>query len=603
MTITLTKAFLDTVARHGERTAMRYKEGGTWKGITYAEYGKRVRGLACGLVELGSAFGDRIVLLSENRPEWVVADQGILMTGAACVPVYSTLTPKQTAYMVNDCGAKIVITSTAKQLEKLWEIRADLPHMGHIIVMGDFTQPTGEGPQVHRWSDVMELGNRCDEKHGNELKGRVEAISSDTLASIVYTSGTTGDPKGAMLTHGNFGSNMVEACPLLGLTPNDTSLSFLPLSHVFERVVNFAFIYGGACQQFAESIDAVPANLQEVHPTIMASVPRLYEKIKARVLDKVAQDSNFKQGVFKWAMEVAKEYREARDGGKGVGFALALKHSMADRLVFSAIRERTGGNLRACISGGAPLPLDVGQFFDAIGIKIIEGYGLTETSPVICFNRLDDIKYGTVGKPIPHVEVKLAADGELLCRGPNVMKGYYNQPEATAQAIDADGWFATGDIAEIGPEGHIKIVDRKKEILVMSNGKNVAPQPIENAIKGTNLVEQCMLIGDRRNYISALIVPNFDALKGFLKEHRLEALSVEEQVANPQVIGLFKAEVDKACEGFARYEQVKKFTLLPRQFDPTKNEMTPTLKVKRKVICENFAQEIEAMYASEAVSA
>jgi long-chain acyl-CoA synthetase len=603
MTITLTQAFLDTVARHGDRPALRYKEGGTWKGITYAEYGKRVRALACGLVELGAAFGDRIALLSENRPEWVIADQGILMVGAATVPVYSTLTPKQTAYIVHDCGAKIAIVSTAKQLEKLWEVRADLPQLKHVVVMSDFSQPAGDGPQVLRWADVLELGARCDEKHASELKSRIHDIGTDTLASIVYTSGTTGEPKGAMLTHGNFGSNMVEACPLLGLTPNDTSLSFLPLSHVFERIVNYAFIYGGACQQFAESIDTVPANLQEVHPTVMASVPRLYEKIKARVLDKVAQDSSFKQGVFKWAMEVAKEYREAREAGKGVSFALALKHSLADRLVFSAIRERTGGNLRACISGGAPLPADVGQFFDAIGIKVIEGYGLTETSPVICFNRLDDIKYGTVGKPIPGVEVKLAEDGELLCRGPNVMKGYYNLPEATAQAIDADGWFHTGDIAEIDADGRIKIVDRKKEILVMSNGKNVAPQPIENAIKGTNLVEQCMLIGDRRNYISALIVPNFEALKGFLKEHRLENLSVEEQLANPQVVGLFKAEVDKACESFARYEQVKKFTLLPRQFDPAKNEMTPTLKVKRKVISENFAKEIEAMYASEAVSA
>lgn len=602
MTTSLTKTFLDTVARHGDRVAMRYKQDGAWKPITYKEYGKRVRAEACGLLELGVAFGDRVVLLAENRPEWVISDQAILMTGATTVPVYPTLTSHQTAYILNDCGAKIVITSTAKQLAKLMEIRDQLPNVTHVVVMGDFEAVPADRLQVLRLSELEKLGENCDQKHAGELEARAKEVGADTMASIVYTSGTTGDPKGAMLTHGNFLSNALEAAPLLGVTQNDSSLSFLPLSHVFERVVNFVFVYTGGTVNFAESMDAVPANLLEVKPTVLCSVPRLYEKIRLRVLDKVSKDPGWQQSAFKWAMEVAKEYRAAKDANQGVSFMLALKHNLADQLVFSKIRERTGGNLRACVSGGAPLPLEVGLFFDSVGIPVIEGYGLTESSPVICFNRIDKIKYGTVGRAIPGVEVKLAEDGELLCKGPNVMKGYYNQPEATSQAI-TDGWLHTGDIAQIDDEGYIKIVDRKKEILVMSNGKNVAPQPIENAIKGSGLVEQVMLVGDRRNYITALVVPNFDALKPFLKEHRLDQLPMTEALENPQVQGLFKAEVDRACESFAKYEQVKKFALLPQAFDPAKNEMTPTLKVKRRIVSQNYADTIEALYSSEAVSA
>lgn len=604
MTKTLTQAFQETVARFGEREALRHKQGGSWRALTYQQFGERARGLACGLVELGVAFGDRVVLLAENRPEWVISDQAILMAGGATVPIYPTLTGKQSQYIINDSGAKVVIVSTESQLKKLIEERAGMPAVTHVVVMDDFQQ-TAEFSQVFRLDDVVKLGDQCAQKHSDELAQRLKATTSESLASIVYTSGTTGEPKGAMLTHGNFMSNAGEVLPIIGINETDSALSFLPLSHVLERIATYAVVLAGARIDYAESIEKLGENMQEVHPTFLVSVPRVFEKIRTRVLDKVAHDPALRQRIFHWALETGKEMLDARQNGQAIHLPLALKHTLADRLVFSKIRERTGGNLRFAISGGAPLAKDLGEFFEIVGIKIIEGYGLTETSPVISLNYPDDIRYGTVGRPLPGVEVRLAEDGELLSRGPNIMKGYYNQPEATAQAIDADGWFHTGDIAEIDATGRIKIVDRKKEILVMSNGKNVAPQPIENAIKSSPYVEQVMLIGDQRNFITALIVPAFDALKGFAAENRIEYGSQEDLLKHAQVQALFQKEVEQAqvTGGFAKYERVKKFTLLSREFDPAQNELTPTLKVKRRVISEHFAQAIESMYAEEAVSA
>lgn len=599
---TVTQLFLATLRAHAERPALSVKQDGEWKARTYAEYGRDARRLACALLELGTAFGDRVALLAENRPEWVIADEAILMAGAATVPVYPTLTGTQSAYILNDCGAKIVILSSEAQLAKLLEVRDQLPQVTHLVVMNE-VQQRADHVGVYQLRDLLDLGESCDAKHGEELASRIQAQTADSLATIVYTSGTTGEPKGAMLTHGNLMSNLQHVVPILGMKASDSALSFLPLSHVLERIANFGLMSVGAHVYFAESVEQVPNNLMEVRPTVLASVPRLFEKIKARVLDKVSQDPAFRQAIFRWALDVGGEFVDARMNGAPVHLGLALKQQAADGLVFSKIRERTGGRLRLCISGGAPLPADVGRFFALLGIEIVEGYGLTETSPVIAVNRPGEVRFGTVGRALPDVEVKLAEDGELLARGPNVMKGYWNQPEATAQAIDADGWFHTGDVAEIDADGRIRIVDRKKEIIVMSNGKNVAPQPIENALKASNLVEMAMCVGDRRNFITALIVPNFEALKVFAAEHKLDGLPIEEQLRHPQVQALYKREVDAACAPFARYEQVKKFALLPRAFDPATNELTPTLKVKRRVITENWASVIEAMYEAEAVSA
>ena len=599
---TLTQSFLATVRAHGERPALSHKQDGEWRARTYADYGRDARRLACALIELGTAFGDRVALVAENRPEWVIADQGILMTGAVTVPVYPTLTGVQSAYILNDCGAKIVLLSSEAHLAKLLEVRQELRHVTHLVVMNDIEQ-RADHVNVFKLADLLGLGEQCLDRHGAEIDSRILETSPDTLATIVYTSGTTGEPKGAMLTHGNLMSNLRHVVPVLGMRASDSGLSFLPLSHVLERISNFGMVSVGAHVFFAESVEQVPNNLVEVRPTVLASVPRLFEKIKTRVLDKVSQDPAFRQAIFKWALEVGGEFLDARQKGAPVHLGLALKHQMADSLVFSKIRERTGGRLRLCICGGAPLPADVGRFFAMLGIEIVEGYGLTETSPVIAINRPGDVRFGSVGHPLPDVEVKLAEDGELLARGPNVMKGYWNQPEATSQAIDPDGWFHTGDVAEIDADGRIRIVDRKKEIIVMSNGKNVAPQPIENALKASNLIEMAMCVGDRRNFITALLVPNYEALATFAAEHKLTALAMPELLRHPQVQALYKREVDAACAPFARYEQVKKFALLPEAFDPAKNELTPTLKVKRRVISEHWAAEIEGLYEAEAVSA
>ncbi|MEB3284172.1 MAG: long-chain fatty acid--CoA ligase [Candidatus Sericytochromatia bacterium] len=597
---TLTDSFLATVSRSPSRPALSWKTAGGWRSINYGDYGTRVTRLALALIELGTQFGDRIALLSENRPEWVMADQGILMAGAITVPLYPTLTAAQTAYILNNCGAKLILVSSEAQYQKIVEIRGSVPALQHIVVMSPL-QTQAQEQRVYYLDDLLALGERVAHHHEMELQTRRQMLTKESLATIVYTSGTTGEPKGAMLTHGNLMSNVLEVVPIVGIHREDVALSFLPLSHVLERISNFGVVHAGGHVYFAQSVETVADDLLEVRPTMLTSVPRLFEKIRARVFDRMAHESAVKRTIFEWACDVGQAYRKAQMAGAPRPFDLAFKQQIADSLVFSQIRERTGGRLRLCVSGGAPLPADVGLFFGMIGIEIIEGYGLTETSPVVALNRPGQVCYGTVGHPLPGVEVKLAEDGELLVRGPNVMKGYYNNSEATAQAIDSEGFFATGDVAEFDSLGRIRIVDRKKEIIVMSNGKNVAPQPIENALKGSHLIEQAMLVGDQRHYITALIVPNVDALQSFLQEQRLSGQPLEEVLRHPQVEALFAREVDNAGRSFARYEQIKRFSLLPRMFMAEYDELTPTLKLKRRVIQTNFAKQIEEMYQTATV--
>ncbi|MEB3330008.1 MAG: long-chain fatty acid--CoA ligase [Candidatus Sericytochromatia bacterium] len=600
--VTLTQSFLATVARHGERPALSVRGPAGWTTLTYAGYGAQARHVALALVELGIGVGDRVALLAENRPEWVVSDQAILMAGAVTVPLYPTLTGAQSAHILNDCGARLVILSSEAQLAKLRAVRPLLHHVEHVVVMDEVEQRP-EHPHLYRFSDLSDLGTRLSEAHATELERRIGLQSPGTLATMIYTSGTTGDPKGAMLTHGNLMSNVQGVVPVIGIGPTDEALSFLPLSHVLERTATFSLVSVGAHIYFARSVETVGEDLVEVRPTLLTSVPRLFEKIRGRILDKVAADPLPRRVVFDWACRVGDSYTRARLDGRPRPFDLAFKQQLADTFVFSQIRARTGGRLRLCLSGGAPLAEDLGRFFAMVGIEIIEGYGLTETSPVVAVNRPGQVRYGTVGHPLAGVEVRLADDGELLVRGPNVMKGYFNQPEATAAAIDPDGWFHTGDVAEFDPDGRIRIVDRKKEIIVMSNGKNVAPQPIENALKASRLIDQVMLVGDRRPYITALVVPQGEALRAFAAEQKLEDLAPEQLLVHPQVQALYAHEIDTTCRTFARFEQVKRFRLLPRPFDGALDELTPTLKLKRRVIANHFSGEIEALYAAEPVSA
>lgn len=594
---TIPAIFDQTVARFGGKTALTYKKNDSWHPITYREFADRAERVTAALIGLGVVKGDRVALLSENRPEWVISDQGILAAGAVNVPIYPTLTPAQIKYILNDCGAKVAIVSSNVHLAKIAEIQDDLGQLTHVVLLDG--EPTSKLQQeLLDWDAFIHKGEELLEATANERKARKDQLGRDDLASIIYTSGTTGNPKGAMLTHGNLSSNCQTVVKLISISDADSCLSFLPLCHVFERIAYYAFVVAGAKINYAENIDKVPQNLTEVHPTFLCSVPRLFEKIRARVYEAMESAGGLKKKLFHWALDVARKARLEREKVGSVPPILAMQVALGDKLVFSKIRERTGGQLRFAISGGAPLSKEVAEFFTLIGITLLEGYGMTETSPVIACNVPGAIRLGTVGRPIPGVEVKIADDGEILCKGPNVMKGYWNNPEATAEAIDSEGYMHTGDIGTLDAEGFLKITDRKKEILVMSNGKNVAPAPIENALITSPYIAQALLIGDNRNFISALVVPNFESLERWARTEGLQTASREALARHDKVKQLLRAEIDRTTRDFARFEQIKEFVVLPEEFSQEKGHLTPTLKYKRRVIHEQFRDQIEAIYAS-----
>ncbi|MNX15844.1 Long-chain-fatty-acid--CoA ligase FadD15 [compost metagenome] len=598
---TIVAIYAQTMERHGSRKAQTAKINGTWKSWTWAQVDHKVRSLSAALVELGIQPGERVALLSENRPEWVWTDLAILMTGAVNVPIYPTLTAKQLAFILNDCQAKVAFASTSAQLAKLKEAAAEVPSL-ELLVHFDSKETAGSFEGARSLDELLALGEDRLTPHEAELKQRREAIRPDTLSSIIYTSGTTGNPKGVMLSHKNFASNATTVADLVDIQTEDSCLSFLPLSHVLERVAYYVFLFRGAHINYAESIDTVAQNLTEVTPTFLVSVPRLFEKIRARVIDTMAETGGVKKALFEWGLRVGGEFHALKAQGKEPGPMLGLEYKLADRLVFSKVRARTGGRLKFCISGGAPLSKEVGLFFKIIGITILEGYGLTETSPVISCNQPKFNKIGTVGLTIPQVEVRIAEDGEILARGPNIMLGYYNNPQATQDTIDADGWLHTGDIGKIDSDGFLAITDRKKEILVLSNGKNVAPAPIENSLITSSVIAQAVLVGDNRNYVTALICPNFESLGRFAKEHGI-AGNPSDWIADAKVKELFRSEIDRLTTDYARFEQIKEFVLLREELSQDKDELTPTLKYKRRVILANYASQIEAMYGGAPVKA
>ncbi|HET7024845.1 MAG TPA: long-chain fatty acid--CoA ligase, partial [Gemmatimonadales bacterium] len=515
---TLNDIFFGAIDRFKERPAvMRHKRDGAWRPISYVELYARVRDTSFGLAALGVAKGDRVAILSENRPDWAVADYACLALGAADVAIYPTLPAKQIEYILRDSGAVAVCVSNATQLAKIREIRANLPALKHVIGF----DPDTKGAGVVWMDELLERGRGAG---GDEAEWRRQALAArpDDVATFIYTSGTTGDPKGVMLTHGNITSNVVAGLAVLGLQSDDECLSFLPLSHIFERMAgHYVMMQSGTIINYAENFDSVPANLIETRPTVVLSVPRLYEKIYARVLESAMGGGPVKRNIFFWAKRTGEECIDLQQARKPIPGALRFGRALADRLVFSKLRARTGGRLRFFVSGGAPLAADIARFFHAARLPIYEGYGLTETSPVICVNSVEHLKIGTVGRPVPGVEVKIAPDGEILTRGPHVMKGYYQKPEATREVIDAEGWFHTGDIGDLDLEGFLKITDRKKDIIVTAGGKNIAPQPIENAVKGSKFVSNAVMLGDKRRFPVMLVVPNFGNLQAWARHKQL----------------------------------------------------------------------------------
>ena len=547
---TLIDLYLKGIERFPRADRFLQKIGGVYRPISTAEFDGKVRACAGALSALGVARGDRVAILSYNRVEWAIADWACQLLGAADVPIYSTLPADQTAYILQDSGAKAVFVENAEQLAK---IQGRVPH-----VICFESAPGGQS-----FEDFL--------KRGKDVKPAT--VDPDDLATLIYTSGTTGVPKGVMLTHRNLVSNILSSCEVLRVVPSDVGLSFLPLSHSFERILDYAMFHGGASIAYAEDTDKVVENLQEVRPTVMGAVPRFYEKVYAKIVKSVQGMKPGKRSTFEWARKTGALMAEHRRRGERGRLGLRFKHWIADLLVFRKLKARVGGRIRHFISGGGPLSRDIAEFFFSIDIPIIEGYGLTETSPVLTLNPPDRVRLGTVGKAIRDVELKIAADGEILARGPNIMKGYYNKPGETAEVLK-DGWFATGDIGELDAEGYLRITDRKKDLLKTSGGKYVAPQPIEGALKLMPCVVNAIVIGDRQKFPAALIVP---------------------------APGSTREQVEAAVEGLnrtlAHHEQIKKFVLIDQDFTIEGGELTPTMKVRRKVVEKKYEAQIAALYA------
>lgn len=576
------------------RPALMYKAGGKFLGISYTDLRQRTELLANGFAALGMKKGDRAAIISENRPEWIMADQALALLGVVTVPIYPTMSTKQSEFILNDAGVRLVIVSNQFQLNKLKKIGAAVRSLELVVVMNEKEQITEQ--RIMAFSSVIEKGREFGRHNPDFIQLSRRMMKPADLLTIIYTSGTTGNPKGVMLTHGNMSSNVLAAGSVLSFTPNDTLLSFLPLSHAFERMAGYyTALACGVNIAFAESVDSVRDDMVEIRPTIITSVPRLFERIHGRMSRQVENGSAGKRRIFNWAVNTGREFALARRNGF-ISPGLRAKRTLADRLVFAKLRQATGGRIRYFVSGGAALPREFGEFFEAVGLTILEGYGLTESSPVIAVNRLENYKFGTVGQPIPGVEVKIAPDGEILARGPNIMKGYWKHPEATAQVIDKNGWLHTGDIGMLDAEGFLYVTDRKKHLFVSSGGKNIAPQPIENLFLTSKYIEQFMLIGDRRTYLTALIVPDFDALREYADERSLQYGSNTELTAHPDINQLIEQDIAEIQRDLSSYERVRRFTLLDKPFSIEEGEMTPTLKVRRKMVEERYAHLIEDMY-------
>ncbi len=593
---TLCDIFYRSIDTYKKPEQLRYKKDGVWRAISSDEFRRTVEELSLGLRALGIEKGDKVAILSENRPEWAFADLASLLAGAVDAPIYSTLTPQQVLYILNDSEAKAAFVSNAAQAAKVNEVRAEAKHLKHVIRMD--SAPV-EG--TRSLDEVRALGRSALEKNPRAVREGAAQVKAEELATLIYTSGTTGDPKGVMLSHRNLVSNVLGSLAAFsGIGPGDTALSFLPLCHVFERMGgHYLMLHVGATIAYAEGVDKVPQNMLEVQPTLMLSVPRLYEKMYAKINEKVAGDSPLRQKIFRWALATGREVFRHRCEKTTPGLLLSMKHKLADSLVFAKIRDRTGGRLRLFVSGGAPLAREIGEFFGSAGLLVLEGYGLTETSPVISVNTPEALRPGSVGQPIPEVEVKIAADGEILTRGPHVMQGYYKKPDATAEAIDKDGFFHTGDIGVLDAQGFLIITDRKKDILVTSGGKNIAPQPIENRIKTNKFFAEIVMIGNKRSYAAALVVPNFDNLEKWAKEKRLAYATREELAAKPEVAAHYKDLVAALTHDLAQFERIKKVAVLPREFSLEAGELTPTLKVKRRIVEQKYKDLIDDLYGGE----
>ena len=591
---TLPDLFRQAIKNHDLEDALNYKRAGEWKSISSSQMISRIENIALGLYSLGFRKGDKAAILAANSPEWTLADAGCQFAGIVDVPIYTTLAVNSIKYILNDSEAKIIFLENSAEYDRIAEIFAECHSIEKLIF---FDASNIDLPNASSLSQLEAAGDTLKDR---DLLGELTAaVHPDDVATLIYTSGTTGEPKGVMLTHSNIISNVIDAGEKYDFSIHDISLSVLPLTHVFERSAMYLYIFNGMSVFYAESVDKVPDNLRDVRPTIFVGVPRIFEKVYAKAKLKAARTGGLKEKIFDWAIEVAKEYAQQNEKRDTVSFFLSLKHRIGDALVYSKLREFFGGRLRACITGGAALPDDIFLIFTGAGITIMQGYGLTETSPVITSNNPHDVKLGTVGKPIRNMRIRIASDGEIEALGPGVMLGYYNKPEATRDAFTDDGWFKTGDIGQIDDEGFLRITDRKKDLFKTSGGKYIAPSPIEQMIRSSRFVAQAVLVGNERKFAAALVVPNFEMLESYVKLKGLDAKTPSEMCADPRIINLIERQIDSATQSLARYEKVKKVALLPNELSVEGGELTPTLKIKRRVVEEKYKDVIESLYPDD----
>ena len=588
---TIPRRLLNTIERLNHPRMQVFRNANGWQPIAAREVLRRIGGLSRALSELGVKAGDRVGLFAANRPEWHIADFAILGLGAVDVPIYFREATERMVFILNHSGATAVFVAGGEQAEKLMACRDQLRTVQHIIVAD---AETDYGSDALRYETLISTAGDADVA---AYRMRVGDVSLDMLATIIYTSGTTGEPKGVMLTHENISSNSTDSMRPEDYGPDDVELEFLPLAHIYERTLAYTFMFCGVSVAYVDAMEKLPQALLEVKPTLAGAVPRVFEKLYANIIEKGRQTRGVKRKLFDWSLRVAAESVNWKAYGKPAGIGLKLRWWLADKVVYSKIRAGLGGRVREFISGGAPITKELAEFFWAVDVHLLQGYGLTETSPVIAVNTMHANKVGTVGLPIRNVEVKIAADGEILTRGPHVMKGYYLRPDETAATISADGWLSTGDIGNLDADGYLLITDRKKELIKTAGGKFVAPQPIENALKASPCILSAIVVGDRRKFVVALIVPNFARVTALAAENGIHIVSQADVATEPWVHKLIGEEVERINSHLAQYETIKRFALLDQDFSFEKGEMTYTMKLKRRVIEQIYADKIESLYA------
>ena len=590
----ISQVFLSTVEKHSSKELYFYKKNDSWIGLTGKDIKITVEDIAFGLRALGIEERSNVAILSNNSPRWAMCDYGIICSVMTTVTIYPTLLAQQIEFILRDSNSKAIFVENEEQFKKIKKISSE--DLKYIIVMDDSLAE--ESDRVMNLSSLFDKGKLFSKNNNLLLSDMVNNIHSNDTLTLIYTSGTTGVPKGVVLSHENLLSNVKATLKVATFNENETFLSFLPLSHVLERMGGHYTAFSiGAIIYYAESIEKVPENITETHPTVVVCVPRLFEKMYTKIIEGLKTAPNLKRKLFYWALSVGKEYSSRTLNKEKISSCLSLKHKIANKLIYSKVKDKLGGRIKFFVSGGAPLSKEIAEFFASVDITILEGYGLTETSPVLTVNSPPlDIRFGTVGKPLFNVEIKIAEDGEILAKGPNIMKCYYNNEEATNEVFDSEGWFKTGDIGEIDTDGFLKITDRKKSLIVTSAGKNIAPAPLEGALTNSSYIEQALVIGDKRNFISALLVPNFESLENYLKSINNNLSDSNTIIDHEDTLKLFEDEVHKAMQDFANYEKVKKFELLPNLFSIEKGELTPKMSIVRKKVEQNYADLIDKIY-------